>query len=170
MKLSYNCHLSPGIRQLFRNRKYCFANSLTFFAIFLRTCVGFDSAGLRRKIRLPDGLLTVCQSASQIVDYTYIKSRAGQQLQLQLCGAADRYILPLPLLLPFLFRFFLCSIALFALCDCDFAHEKQTKPENVALHTESIMLTSIYHNYIVTTIYIYLYSCWRSFLLVATSI
>lgn len=52
-----------------------------------------------------------------------------------------------------------------ALCDCDFAHEKQTKPENVALHTKSIMFTYILkrqlysQSYIYTHIYTYIYIC-----------
>lgn len=53
-----------------------------------------------------------------------------------------------------------------ALCDCDFAHEKQTKPENVALHTKSIMFTYILkrqlysQSYIYIHIYIHIYLFW----------
>lgn len=42
-----------------------------------------------------------------------------------------------------------------ALCDCDFAHEKQTKPENVALHTKSIMFTYILKRQLYSQSYIY---------------
>lgn len=105
-------------------------------------CDSWLSGGLRWRRRL-----ALRQSASQIFDYTYIKSRAGQQLQFQLCGAADRYFLHASL--SSLSAPVSSGSLWLALCDCDFAHEKQkqTKPENVALHTESIMFTYIHQLY-----------------------
>jgi len=115
---------------------------------------------------LPGGLrwslLVVRQSASQIVDYTYIKSRAGQQLQfqfqLQLCGAADRYFLSTFLTSArFRFRFFWRS-----LCVTAILHTKSKRNQKSWHYIQSPSCSLIYsstdyivsHVYIVTYIYI----------------